>query len=75
MPALRYTFDSDLDVQEQALIREALEKAFETGEILPCPCAVVEAFVYPTRKPDFQASLSCSCDVTRPLYSSTPDTE
>ena len=35
----------------------------------------VEAFVYPTRKPDFQASLSCSCDAMRPLFSSTPETE
>jgi len=55
--------------------QEALIKAFEAGEILACRCPVVDAWVYETVPPDFQASISCACDAMRPLFSSTPETE
>ena len=72
---IRYTFDADIPVAEQPRIREVVEKAFASGDILPCPCSSVEALVYPTRPPDFQASLSCACYLMRPLFSSTPESE
>lgn len=75
MSTINYTFDSDLNDVEQVRIRGMIEKALEEGEIVSCPCSTIEAWVYPTRKPDFQASLSCSCNAMRPLFSSTPGTE
>jgi len=72
---INYSFDSGMDTETQARAKEALEKAFEEGEILSCKCSAVDAWVYETQTPDFQASISCSCDVMRPLFSSTPDTE
>ena len=75
MPTLHYKFDSDLNAEEQALIKEVIKNAFQSGEIISCKCDAIEAWVYPTAKPDFQSSFSCSCDVMRPLFSSTPETE
>ncbi len=72
---ITYKFDSEMDPATQTRIKEALEKAFEMGEILSCKCSALEAWVYETKPPDFQASISCSCDAMRPLYSSTPDTD
>jgi len=73
MTSIRYQFDPDLTAQEQSHIKTVIEKAFESGGIIPCKCTAIEAWVYRTRGPDFQASLSCSCDAMRPLFSSTPD--
>ncbi len=75
MSVLHYKFDSSLNSEEQIRITEFIENAFRTGEIISCPCATIEAWVYPTIPPDFQASFSCSCDAMRPLFSSTPDSE
>jgi hypothetical protein len=75
MPQLTYNFDSDLNAEEQARIKAFIENAFRTGEILACRCPAIEAWVYPTIKPDFQASFACACDAMRPLFSSTPETE
>ena len=72
---ISYTFDPGVSETDQRRIKEALAKAAETGEIASCHCASVEAWVYETRPPDFQASISCACDAMRPLYSSTPDTD
>jgi hypothetical protein len=72
---INYKFDQGVDAATQARIKEALMKAFEAGEILSCQCPAVDAWVYETIPPDFQASISCSCDAMRPLYSSTPDTD
>lgn len=72
---IRYVFDADIPALNQPPIREAIEKAFAAGDILSCPCSSVEALVYPTRPPDFQVSISCTCSLMRPLFSSTPDTE
>ena len=70
-----YKFDSGVNDADRERIKRALGIAFEKGEILPCKCPTVEAWAYETIRPDFQASLSCSCDIMRPLYSSTPDTD
>jgi hypothetical protein len=75
MSVLQYTFDDELTLEEQSHIKGVIDDAFRRGEIISCTCPAIEAWVYPTRKPDFQASLSCSCDVMRPLFSSTPETE
>jgi len=75
MSTLHFKFDSDLTPPEQSRIERVIENAFLNGEIISCKCAVIEAWVYPTRPPDFQASLSCACDAMRPLFSSTPETE
>ena len=75
MSTLQYRFDPQMDTQEQSRIKDVIETAFRTKEILSCRCATIEAWVYPTIPPDFQASLSCSCDAMRPLFSSTPDTD
>jgi len=75
MSVLHYKFDSELNPAEQAQVKEFIENAFRTGEIISCPCSTIEAWVYPTIKPDFQVSFSCSCDAMRPLFSSTPDTD
>jgi len=72
---IEYKFDSEIDDATQARIKDALTKAFELGEIQACKCSIVEAWIYETRPPDFQASISCSCDIMRPLYSSTPDSD
>ena len=72
---ITYKFDPEVDAPTQARIKDALVKAFERGDIISCQCPTVEAWVYETRPPDFQASISCSCDAMRPLYSSTPDTD
>ena len=34
MPQLHYKFDSDLNAQEQARIKEFIENAFRTGDII-----------------------------------------
>jgi hypothetical protein len=70
---IQYSFDPGMDAATQARVKDAVAKAFAEGEILSCKCPTVEAWVYETRPPDFQASISCSCDAMRPLYSSTPD--
>ncbi len=75
MSTLQYQFDPSLNSQEQDRIKEFIENAFQTGEIISCSCATIEAWVYPTIPPDFQVSFSCSCDAMRPLFSSTPETE
>ena len=75
MSTVHYKFDSDLNPEEQAHIKAFIDNAFRTGEIISCKCATIEAWVYPTIKPDFQASFSCSCDAMRPLFSSTPETD
>jgi len=75
MSTIHYQFDPQLNVEEQAHVKEFIENAFRAGEIISCRCLTIEAWVYPTIKPDFQASLSCSCDAMRPLFSSTPDTD
>jgi len=74
-PTLHYKFDPTLKADDQTRIKAHIEAAFAAGEIVSCPCAMIEAWVYPTIPPDFQASLSCSCDAMRPIYSSTPDTD
>jgi len=66
---------NDVPVSEQDRIRTAVEGALSAGEILPCACPVLEAWIYETRPPDFQTSISCHCGLMRPLYSSTPDTD
>ena len=73
--AIHYQFDAALNAEDRSRIKAAIEAAFLAGEIVPCPCPAIEAWVYPTIPPDFQASFSCACDVMRPLYSSTPETE
>ena len=70
---VRYQFDADVSPADQARIRAAVDKAIASGEILSCACPHVEAWVYETRPPEFQASLNCACGINRPLYSSTPD--
>lgn len=72
-PSLRYMFDVDLTPEEKTHIQTVLTQAFETGEIISCPCPEIDVWAYPTHKPDFQASLSCTCDAMRPLFSSNPD--
>jgi hypothetical protein len=72
---IQYKFDPGIDTLNQDRIKAAVTKAFAAGEIISCKCPTVEAWVYETRPPDFQASISCSCDVMRPLFSSTPDTD
>jgi hypothetical protein len=73
VPNFQYKFDPDLTAEEQAQIISVIEKAFESGEIVACQCPSIEAWVYRTRPPDFQAALSCSCDAMRPLFSSSPE--
>jgi len=75
MSALHYKFDSTLGPEDQSRIKAFIENAFRMGEIISCRCPTIEVWVYPTIPPDFQASLSCSCDAMRPLFSSTPDTD
>ena len=75
MATIQYKFDAGLSPEDQARIKGVIENAFRTGEIISCPCATIEAWAYPTIPPDFQASLACSCDAMRPIFSSTPDTE
>jgi hypothetical protein len=72
---ITYSFSAGIDVATQERVKEAVAAAFEKGEIVTCKCSAVDAWVYETTPPDFQASISCSCDAMRPLYSSTPDTE
>jgi hypothetical protein len=72
---IHYKFDPGVSLENQERIKGAIAKAVEAGEIVSCPCSSVDAWVYETRPPDFQASLSCSCNAMRPLFSSTPDTE
>ena len=75
MPTLRYKFDDELTVEDRDRIKGVIEEAFRRGEIISCKCAVIEALVYPTLPPDFQASFACSCDAMRPIFSSTPDSD
>jgi len=90
MSILHYKFDEELSPEEQSRVKEIIENAFRTGEIVSCRCAAIEAWVFPTVKParhttggrpadvwwtHFQASFSCTCDAMRPLFSSIPDTE
>jgi hypothetical protein len=75
MSTFTYQFDDSLSPAEQARIQEHIEQAFLAGEIMACHCPAIDVWVYPTIPPDFQASLSCSCDAMRPIYSSTPDNE
>jgi hypothetical protein len=70
-----YQFDSQLSAADRARIEEAIDHAYLRGEILSCGCPSIDVWAYPTRPPDFQASLSCHCDAMRPLYSSTPDSD
>jgi hypothetical protein len=72
---LNYKFDEQMSSEDQAYVKAFVEKAFQAGDILTCKCSTIEAWVYPTIKPDFQASFSCVCDAMRPLFSSTPDTD
>ncbi len=75
MSTIHYKFDAQMSPEDQAYVKAFVEKAFQSGEILSCKCPTLEAWVYLTIKPDFQASFSCSCDAMRPLFSSTPDTD
>ena len=72
---INFKFDSEINHEDQVRIKTAVEKALVTGEIASCQCPTVEAWVYETRPPDFQASISCACDAMRPLFSSTPDSD
>jgi hypothetical protein len=60
---IHYKFDPGVDAANQDRIKAALAKAFQEGEIMSCKCPTLEAWVYETLPPDFQASISCSCDV------------
>jgi hypothetical protein len=72
---IKFVFDAGVSAADQVRIREAIEDAFERGDILSCSCASVEVQTYETKPPDFQASISCACSVMRPLFSSTPDSD
>jgi hypothetical protein len=72
---LQYKFDEQMSPEDHAHVKAFVENAFRTGEIISCRCPTIEAWVFPTIPPDFQASFACSCDAMRPLFSSTPDTE
>jgi hypothetical protein len=72
---LRYIFDRDIPEKERPRIQDAVQDAFDAGQILSCRCPTPEVRIFETRLPDFQASISCSCDLIRPLFSSTPETE
>ena len=72
---IRYKFDASVPLESQSRIREAMEEAFENSAIVPCACPSLDAFIYETRPPDFQASVSCKCSLMRPVFSSTPDEE
>jgi len=72
---IHYTFDRSIGEADQIRMKAALAAAIEAGDVAACKCSTIDAWVYETRPPDFQASISCSCDAMRPLYSSTPDTD
>jgi hypothetical protein len=72
---IQFRFEADISTDDQARIKTRIEEAFQEGEILSCPCPSVEVLVFETRPPDFQASISCACEVMRPLFSSSPDND